>query len=202
MSELSVLNVEKREITNSRKSKQLRKGGYIPASISGKGKNSISVAVKKEDLTRSINKYGRNALFKLSIDNNEQVTGMVRGIQYSPVKAEMLHVDLQQVSLSEEIKADVTIKLKGLESLDFKKLMAIPQFDAIRVKGLPQDIPDDITIDVSNINRIENILVKDVEFPKGIAPEIDQELCVVSIVETRRSEAKSEEEPVEEASLI
>lgn len=197
MSELSVLNVKKREIVNSRKSKQLRNNGFIPASISGKGKDSISVAVKKDDLTKSINKYGRNALFKLTIDNNEQVTGMVREIQYSPVKGEMLHVDLQQVSLSEEIKADVTIKLKGLEALDFKKLMAIPQLDAIRVKGLPQDIPDDILIDVSNVNKIENILVKDVEFPKGIIPELDQELCVVSIVETRRSDTNEEDEAVE-----
>lgn len=197
MSELGILSIEKRTTVNSRASKQLRKNGYVPASLSCKGKESISVSVKADELKRSLTSYGRNALFKLSLENDNSITGMVKEIQYSPIKGEMLHVDLQQVSLNEEIRADLSIRLKGLETLEFKKLMALPQLDVIRVKGLPQDIPDDIVIDVSNVKGVENINVADVEFPKGIVPELSPEQCVISVVEVRK-QGNSPAEPAEE----
>lgn len=192
MSELGVITIERRDTTNSRKSKQLRKAGYVPASISRRGKESVSVAVRADELRKGINIYGRNALFKFS-DNKDSITGMVKDIQYAPINGEMLHVDLQQVSLSEEIRADLAVRLKGLDVLEFKKLMVLPQMDYIRVKGLPQDIPDDIVIDVSNVNGVENINVGDVEFPKGIVPEIAHEQCVLSIVELKRGSSAQEE---------
>lgn len=198
MSELGILNIEKRITANSRTSKQLRKNGYVPASLSSKGRDSISVAVKADELRKSLNSYGRNALFTLSLDDATSITGMVKEIQYAPIKGEMIHVDLQQVSLSEEIRADLSIRLKGIETLEFKKLMALPQMDAIRVKGLPQDIPDEIVIDVSNVKGVENINVSDVEFPKGIVPESSPEQCVVSVVEVKRQGAKSAETVEEE----
>lgn len=192
MSELGILNIERRKTVNTRASKQLRKNGYIPASVSCRGKESISVAVKADELRKSLNSHGRNALFRFSLDNDNSRIGMVKEIQLSPVKGEMLHVDLQQVSLNEEIKADLSIRFKGLEALEFKKLMALPQMDEIRVKGLPQDIPDEIVIDVSNIEGVENINLADVELPKGIVPEISLDQCVVSIVEIKRQEVSDE----------
>jgi len=200
MSELGVITVEKRSTVSSKNNKQLRRDGYVPASISCRGKESVSVLVKADELRRSLSTYGRNALFKLAMDGDSSVTGMVKDIQYSTINREMLNVDLQQVSLNEEIRADLAVRLKGLDVLEFKKLMVLPQMDFIRVKGLPQDIPDDIVIDVSNVKGVENINIKDVEFPKGIVPEIDPEQCILSIVEVRRgSSAKGEpsEEEIE-----
>ena len=86
------------------------------------------------------------------------------------------------------------IVLKGTEALEFKGLIALTQLDSITVKGLPQNIPDDLTIDVSNINKVENICLKDVQFPEGIIPEGDPEQVLISIVEAKRT--------VEELSLI
>lgn len=197
MSKLGILNIEKRTTANSRTSKQLRNNGFVPASLSCKGKESISVALKADELRKGISDYGRNALFKLSLENDDSITGMIKEIQYAPIKGEMLHVDLQQVSLNEEIKADISVKLKGLEALEFKKLMALPQLDVIRVKGLPQDIPDEIVIDVSSVKGVENINISHVEFPKGIVSELSPEQCVISIVEVKRSGKESAAELAE-----
>ncbi len=193
MSELGILKIEKRDNTNSRTSKKLRRDGYLPGSISCKGKESVSVCVKSEDLRKGLTSYGRNALFKLTMDDGT-VTGMVKDIQVSPVKGEMLNVDFQEVSLNEEIRADLSVVLKGVDVLEFKKLMPLRQLDVIIVKGLPQDIPDDIVIDVSNIDKVENVYLKDVKFPEGIVPEGDPEQVVISIVEPKRASVESEEE--------
>lgn len=190
---VGILKIEKREKPNSRTSKKLRKDGYLPGSISCGGKDSVSVSVKAEDLRKVLTSYGRNALFKLSM-NDVSVTGMVKDIQLSPVKGEMLHVDFQEVSLNEEIRADIAVVLKGAEALEHKKLMPLRQLDVIAVKGLPQDIPNDIAIDVSNIDKVENVYLKDVNFPDGITPEGDPELVVISIVETKRTGAASSTE--------
>ena len=193
---ISVLKIEKRENTNSRTSKKLRRQGYLPASISSKGKNSVSVAVKADDLRKGMATYGRNALFKLEMDGFS-VTSMVRDIHVSPVKGDMLNVDFQEVSLKEEMRADLTVVLRGTEALEFNKLMALRQIDSITVRGLPQDIPDDITIDVSNIDKADNVYLKDVVFPEGITPEGDPEQIIISIVETRRT-VDVEDEDVEQ----
>jgi large subunit ribosomal protein L25 len=100
----------------------------------------------------------------------------------------MMHVDLQQVLLDQEIKTNVSVKLKGLDVLEFNKLIALLQLDEIRVKGLPQDIPDEITVDVSKVDKVESINVADIKFPEGIVPEISPEQCVVSIVEAKMEE--------------
>jgi large subunit ribosomal protein L25 len=194
---IGVLNVEKRLKTKSRASNQLRRQGYLPGSISSKGKDSVSVTIKADELRKSLSTYGRNALFKITL-NDTELTVMAKDIQLSPVRGTMLHVDFQEVSLTEEIKVVLTIALKGTDALEFKELMALRQTDAITVKGLPQDIPDDIVIDVSEIDKVENVCLKDVKFPEGIIPEGDPEQVLISIVEAKRIVEEEEEEEVED----
>ena len=113
---VGTLNVEKRLETNSRASNRLRRQVYLPGNISRKGKDSVSVTVKADELRKGLSTYGRNALFKITLDDTE-FTGMVKDIQLSPVKGSMMHVDFQEVSLNEEIKVQLSIVLKGTEAL-------------------------------------------------------------------------------------
>jgi len=192
MSEIGTLKVERRTNANGSASKSLRKTGYLPGSISCRGKDSISITVKADDLKKALASYGRNGLFKLSLDDGA-ITAMVKEIQLSPVKGDMQHVDLQQVFMNEEIRAEVSIKIKGLEALELKKLMALRQLDEIPVKGLPQNIPDEIVIDVTNVNGVENINISDIKLPNGIITESSPEQTVISIVELRMAEENLDE---------
>ncbi len=197
-----ILNIEKRNVTNSRDSRKLRNNGYTPGSISSKGKESISIAVKTEELRKGLATHGRYALFKLSMEGEKPMTGMVMDIHYSPVNRSMLNVDIQQVSLNEEIRAELPIRIKGADLLEFKKLMALRQLDSISVKGLPQDIPDEVVVDVSNVKGVENIIISQIEFPQGIVPDGNPDQIVLSIVETKRGKSTEETEEVIEESLI
>ncbi len=199
MSKRATMIIEKRENVNSRASKQLRKIGYIPASISRKGMESVSVKVKEDELIKGLSQYGRHYLFNLDFEGQERYTAIVKKVHYSPIKREVLTVDFQQISFSEEIKANLDIKIMGKEAIDFKKLLLMQQMDKIPVKGLPQDIPDCIEIDVTDLNLGDKICIADIKYPKGIEPEIKDDTIVLSINASKlnvknTNEVKEEEE--------
>ena len=73
------------------------------------------------------------------------------------------------------------IKLVGKESVEFKKLLVIQQLNQIPVKGFPQDIPDFIEIDVTNLDADDKIVVSDIKYPKGIEPDIEADKIVLTI---------------------
>ena len=199
MGEKVVMAIEKREKVNSRASKQLRKIGYVPASISRKGRDSISVKVKQDELLKNLSKYGRNYLFDLELDGFEKITAMVKKMEYSGLKRELLNVSFQQISLTEEMKVNLDIRIIGKDTVEFKKLLVIQQLDQIPVKGLPQDIPDYIEIDVTDLDADDKITIGDVKYPKGIEPDIEADKIVLTINKPKvRSEDIVEESDEEE----
>lgn len=173
--------IEKRGNANSNANKKLRELGHLPGIISSKGKESLAVSVKVEDLRKGINSYGRNALFDLFLEGDKVCTAMIKEIQNHPVKNEMIHVDFQEVFLNKEIKTDIGIIIKGTELIESKRLFVMRHMDLIPVKGLPQLIPDEIVVDISNLEAGQNINIGDICFPEGIVPEIDSLQVVVSI---------------------
>lgn len=200
MAQVGKILIEKRTVTNSNANKKLRRCGTLPGVIYSKGKESLSVSVKNEELRKGITTYGRNSLFDLVLDGKKECTVMIKDIQNNPVRGEMIHVDFQEVFMNEEIKADLGIKLVGAELLESKRLLVLRQIDLIPVRGLPQLIPDDIEIDLTELDAGDNVTIKDVKFPEGIVPELDPEQLVVSItgaktvVEEETEEAEETEE--------
>lgn len=202
MNKKATMIIEQREKANSRASKQLRKIGYVPASISRKGMDSISVKVKQEELLKNLSKYGRNYLFDLELDGHEKITAMVKGMDYSPLKRQLLSVDFQQISLTDDIKVNLDIKLTGKDSVEFKKLVVNQHMDQIPVKGLPQDIPDNIEIDITDLDADDKITVSDVKYPKGIKPDIEAGKIVLTINKPKVRSVDIEEETKEETEAL
>ena len=188
-----VIKADKRTDLSSGATKRLRKAGYLPGNIYGKNMDSISVTVKKDELKKNIVKLGRAAVFKLDTEGEKIFNVMVKDIQIAPLNGDFLHVDFMQISLTEEIKADVVIRIIGREHLEAKRYLLNRAMDTILVKGLPQDIPNEIDIDVSDMEVGDSKNISDIQFPEGIVPEIEPDQLVLSV-----SEAKAYEEETTE----
>lgn len=184
MKETGIIKIEKRDVVNSRTSKKLREKGYLPGNVYGKGIESMSIIVKGEELKKSLFRFGKNNLFNLVLEGKIISTVVIKDIQNSPVKGVPIHVDFQQISLTEDINAEVNIRIVGKESIELKKLFLIRQIDSIPVRGLPQNIPDEIEIDVSNLNAGDSMNVGSIKFPKGIVPEIELDHTVLTVNES------------------
>ncbi|QHI73722.1 50S ribosomal protein L25 [Aminipila terrae] len=184
MKDTAVIKIEKRTQCSSGENKRLRKNGYLPGNIFGRGTESTAVIVNRSELRKKISEMGRNAIFTLTLPGEKDFPVIIKEIQISP-KGEELHIDFQQVSLSQEIKTDVMLKITGKEALEAQKLISTYQMDFISVKGLPQDIPDSIDIDVSDLHMGSVITVGDIKLPKGITCENNPEHIVITVNQSK-----------------
>ena len=204
MQETGVINVEKRVKTGSCANKRLRHSGYVPAILYGKRIESIPVTVKKTELRSKLIKYGRNAIFNLNIPNESSYSVLIKDIQNDPVIEDYMHVDFQQISLDEEIKTEVFIKIIGREVVEAAKLHVIQQLDSISVKCLPQDIPESIEIDISKMGIGDNVAVKDIVLSDNVTVENEPEQVIITVNEVKQyveeESEDSEESTVDEES--
>lgn len=192
-----VLKVEYRELTGGNTAKQMRRSGYLPASICSKEIGSVDVKLKRDAFMKVLNKRGRSAVLKLEADDGKAFDVMLKDIQVAPIGREYLNVIFQQVSLSEETKVDVPLKFEGRDALDMKRLTMLQQIDFITVIGLPNDIPNSIDIDLSHLESGDKLFVKDLQFAEGLSTDIDPEHLVVSIVDPRSQIKETDEEDAE-----
>src|SRR5665648_705461 len=161
MKAIGIIKVEKREHASTGGNERLRKTGFLPGNICGKEIGSMAITVNKDDLRKKMSKFGRNAVFKIEVAGDKTYTVMTNEIQSHAVKG-ITHVDFQQISLTEDVKTDVLIKIIGKEVIEAQRLILIHHADTISVKGLPQDIPDSIEVNVSELKLGENITFGDI----------------------------------------
>ena len=192
MNETGMIKVERRDAGGSKANNRLRKEGYMPGNISGKGKDPIAIIVKKDELRKNLSQFGKNYIFKVDMGDGQPLNVMVKDIQYTPVHKEYMHVDFQQVSFSEEIKADLQIKIVGREAIESRRLLLLRHIDILPVKGLPQNIPDDIEIDVAELEAGANVFTADVKLKDGLTLDMDGEQLILSISEAKGSAAVDE----------
>lgn len=193
MNEKVTIAIEKREKAAGNKGKKLRTMGYVPGAINRKGLESVSVKIKNDELMKNILKYGKNYLFTLDLEGQESYDVLIKEMQHSPIKRELLNVVFQQVSVTEKIKFNLNLKIVGKEALEFRKLHVVQQMEKILVSGLPQDIPDFIEIDVKDLNLDDKICVGDLKFPEGIETEFEADKIVLVINESRSDDTITEE---------
>jgi large subunit ribosomal protein L25 len=193
MAEAATLKINVRKNVSKAENKKLRKDGYLIGNISRKGMDSVAIAVKKDEFRKAIKTYGRNAVLSLVSDDNTTYSAMVKEVFVSPPAYDYSHVDFQQVSLTEEVKAEVAIKFTGTEFLEAKRLIINRIMDTFLVKGLPQNIPDEIEIDVSKLGGGSTLTVGDVNLPEGITTELEANQMILSINEAKVQVEETEE---------
>lgn len=185
MSNLGLLNAESRTDTSTQANNRLRKAGSVPGNIYGKGMDSVAVSVRKDELRKAIAKHGRSAVFELKIDGKEKYTVMVKDIQFTHLIKDLMHVDFHSISLTEETKANVPVRVVGDEMFEARRLLVQVQRDVLHVRGLPQDVPNFIEVNVAELDAGDTVFVSDIKFPAGISADLDETQLVLSVSEAK-----------------
>lgn len=193
MQELPVLNMERREITGGRRANRLRRSGFIPAIIYGKDMDNIPVKIKASDLRAAVTNYGKNTVFTANVAGGGSFPIIIKEMDHDFLTGEIIHADLQKISLNEAIRVEVPIRIHGRELLENMKLVVSLQKDNIMVKCLPQDTPQSINVDVSGMKPGESITAAQLELPEGVTLEDNPEEVIVHIMEAKAADEEPQE---------
>lgn len=176
------LKAKKRENLSRSTTKQLRKDGYIPGVVYGKSQEPITVSVNNIDLIKTIRDEGRNAIISLEIEDEKSVDVMVHDYQKEIVKDDIIHVDFFAVDMAEEMDVQVPVRIEG-EAIGVKEggVLQQPVFE-LQVRAKPADIPEEITVDVTNLNIGDSLAVQDIEKTGSYEILDDPETTVVVIL--------------------
>jgi large subunit ribosomal protein L25 len=180
------LTVETGRETGTGNARRMRAQGQLPATVYGLGSEAVSVTVERSELRRALTTAaGANALLQLSY-SGEQHYALVKEVQRHPVRREPIHIDFQRIDPEKPMDLDVPIVLEG----EAKKVttnggMIEHVLQALRVSVRPDAIPNELVVDISNLEVDESITVADLNLPAGVSTEIDETTLVVTAGLTR-----------------
>ena len=189
------IEVMKRKEVGSNRVKKIRREGWIPGVIYGHGEKSYHIKLRDDDLIRLIHELHSEAtLITLNFEGKE-LQAIIREVTRDPLTEKLLHVDFQHIHEDEEVTVHVIVEIKG-ESLGVKDggILNV-EHRYLTVRCLPKDMPEEIVIDISNLQIGDSYHVSDIELPLNVKIEEDQTATMVNVLSPRKVvEVKPEEE--------
>jgi large subunit ribosomal protein L25 len=144
---------ESRDSRGKNAARRLRVTGSVPAILYGGGGEPEAVSVNPKELTKILNsKTGHNTIFNLDRTGKEPAPVMIIDWQYDPVKDNLLHVDLKRIDLAKRLHVKVPVVTQG-DPRGVKVQGGLLEIITreIEIECLPNDIPEQFTLDVSEM---------------------------------------------------
>lgn len=183
----AVLEAKGRTGTQGSALKGLRDSGEIPAIIYGPNVANQSVSVNIGDLLKTIRDNGRNGIISLQLDGKSRNV-ILTDYQTDPLKKEMIHADFLAVDMSTELQVNVRIQLDG-EAAGVKDGGVLQQpLHELTITATPDNIPQAIHVDISNLQVGENLTVADLSAANNLTINHDEEEVVVTILPPKQEE--------------
>ncbi len=183
------LEIQLREETGKQLVRRLRAQGFIPAIVYKGGRDNMNLKVGEKEFVKIIStKAGANVIINLKITDKKaqsktvkDKTVMIKEIQRDPVKGHILHIDFNEISLTETLKVQVRVEPKG-EPAGVKEGGTLERIiREVEIECLPTAIPEKLEVDVSNLKIGDSVFVKDIAVVEGIKISQDPDLIVMSV---------------------
>ncbi|MFW5809486.1 MAG: 50S ribosomal protein L25/general stress protein Ctc [Halanaerobium sp.] len=194
------IEAELRTETGKGAARKIRRNGLIPGVVYGRGNEPRSIKIDPLDIEKLLQS---NAIFDLTFvgEDGEESTVIIKDYQKDVIKQDLLHVDFQFISMDEKITVSVPMHLEG-EAVGVRDGGVLQQLlREIEIDTLPAEIPEEITIDISELEVGESLSVADLDLPEGIDLVTDSDEVIVTVV-TPTELAEEDEETEEEEEFL
>jgi large subunit ribosomal protein L25 len=194
MAEITLKATTGREL-GSGPSKRIRVEGKVPGVVYGLDADPIPVTVEWKPLREALTTdAGLNALIDLDVDGDVALT-VVKELQRHPIRGNVLHIDFLRVSADAEITVEVPIVLEGEAKAVLSEGGTVDHLlYALSINAKPADIPNELTVDISELEIGGSIHVSDIKLPTGVSTDVDGEDTVVT---GTQATIEAEPEPTE-----
>jgi large subunit ribosomal protein L25 len=186
MSQKFQLNVADRAQTGRSASRRLRKANRVPAILYGKHTKPESLSIEGPEFVKLLKVVGQRAvLIELArAGKSDKALSFLQEVQRDPITDKYLHVDLQEVKADEKFEIRVPVHLIG-ESFGVKNQSGVLEIAShqLRVRVLAKDLPESITVDVTDLKVGETFKVGSLKPVAGVEFLDPKGQPVVSCVE-------------------
>ena len=178
MSGLLRANVGKKD------AKMNRAGGRVPCVVYG-GKEELHFTLDVKVLETIIfTPY--TYLIDLDIEG-KKITATLQDVQYHPVSDKTLHADFLQVTKGKPIIVSLPIRVEGNSPGVLRGGKLVKKFRKLKVKGLAENMPEEIVINISEMEIEDSLRISDIKIPKIEILEVVGNL-VIQVASTRAVE--------------
>jgi len=195
MAKRLLLEAEIRDHVGSKHASRIRRQGRIPAIVYGHKKEPRAVSVNTHDFVEGLHHGHRLMDIKI---NNKKETVLIKDLQYDELGKNVIHVDLLLVDVTEKIKVNVGIELKGIAKGTEEGGIVEAHVDALEIECKATDIPEVLLVQVKELELGDAVHASDVELPDGVKLVSDPELLVATCHAVAVKEAEVEEVVEEE----
>ncbi|WP_373990180.1 50S ribosomal protein L25/general stress protein Ctc [Duganella sp. BuS-21] len=162
----------KRELQGSGASRRLRNSGQTPGIIYGGTEPAVNIALDHNALYHALKKEAfHSSILDLEIDGQAQKV-LLRDFQMHAFKQLVLHADFQRVDANKKIHMKVALHFANAEVSPAVKLHGATishVANEIEIECLPADLPEFITVDLTNVDVGHSVHVADLTLPKGVS---------------------------------
>jgi len=171
MSDQVILHAKSREAKGKGASRRLRKSGQVPAIIYGAGQEPRMISIDHNKLLKyELDDSFFSSILKIDIDGGDTENVLIRDYHRDPVKPKILHLDFLRVNMKEKLSTTVPVHFVGdenapgiIEGGSLQRLVS-----ELDIMCLPDDLPEFIEIDVSELTIGSSIRMAEVKAPEGV----------------------------------
>ena len=156
------INGSKRESVGKVATKALRNADKVPCVLYG-GENPLHFSANELDFTKLV--YTPNAhTVLLDINGDQKIKAILQDIQFHPVSDKILHVDFYQLTEDKEVSMEIPVVVEGsAPGVLLEGGTLIISKRKLKVRALPKNLPDVITVNISSLNLGDKISTADLD---------------------------------------
>ena len=163
--------------------KKLRRDGYLIANIYANGVENVHCAFKHGEFVRTVRNKEELA-FPVKVGDKE-FNVVVQEYQLHPITGMILHVDLRVAIPNSVSDYLVPVETKGIPKGIKNKGVLIITKRRLRVRGSIEDIPSKFVLDVTDLDRDDSILVRDLEAPANCRLMDKPHVSICGVIKAR-----------------
>ena len=196
------LNATVRAGTGKGAARQARRDGDVPGIVYGGGADPQSINIPFNYLLTKLRKGGfMSTLHNLKIEGQEDVRVICRGIQRDVVKDLPTHIDLMRLKRTSRVKIFIPVEFVNADTCPGVKKGGVLTVvrNEVELDVLAGDIPDNIEIDLADVQMGDTISISNVTLPEGATPAItDRDFVIANVAAPRALLADDDDEEGEE----
>lgn len=186
-----VVQATKRTVTG-KKVRALRREGKLPGVLYGHNFESTPITMDLHETSKMLHNVSRSTIITVNVDGKETAT-LIREKQRDFIRGTLKHVDFQVVSLTEKLRAKVSLDFVGVSPAvkDYNGII-VTNLNELEVESLPQDLPEKITVDLARLAQIgDGIFVRDIDLGSKVQvlTHADELIVVANLPKEEAEEA-------------